>query len=208
MKKLSLFGALSIVLFAAACGGSPKPVVETPPAPEPEPAAAGDDAGTDEGTDGGAAAAPAAAAAPVAPPSAKLSGTTLELSYGGNTYSLSASSVLVGKGGEATIQFNEPMEKGYNQIWLRATGIKKGAPAKLEGRGMDTAFVQLAKGTKDANNVSNSCATKGTITYAAVPKAGAKAKGSIDATITCSGVAELSGPIEIKGSFDGVPVAK
>lgn len=202
MKKLSLFAALP--LLALACGGSPPPVVEAPPAPTPELPAASDDAGAADGEDASAAAAPA----PAAPPSAKLAGTTLELTYGGATYALSDSSVLVGKGGEATIRFNEPMDKGYNQIWLRATGIKKGAPAKLEGMGMGTAFVQLAKGTKDANNVSNSCATKGTITYDAAPKAGAKAKGSIDATITCTGVADLSGPIEIKGTFDGVAVTK
>lgn len=111
--------------------------------------------------------------------------------------------------GTPTVQFEQPMDVGYNQIWLSTQEkAKKGKPIKVHGFGMTGAFVQLADGTANVKNVSNDCSSDGTITFKDVPTVGRKASGSIDVTITCSHVAALPAPLVVKGDFDGIAVKK
>lgn len=204
-------------LFLFACGGSaPAPVdpsttqAQTPTVPEAPatPAADAPSTAAPAATPApDAAAATPAPAAPAAPPTVKLAGNSLELAYGGATYALTSNAV-VPQGKEWEIHFEQPMDAGYNQIWLMPRGVKKGQPAKVEGSGMSALFVQLAKGKGDVQNVSNSCSATGTVTFADVPKPGKTAKGTVDVTITCRDVPALSAPIVVKGSFADVPVKK
>ena len=106
------------------------------------------------------------------------------------------------------LHFEQPMDQGYNQIWILPREVKKGEPAKVEGFGMTAVFVQLAEGLEKTRNVSSDCSASGTVTFDEVPKVGGKASGKVDVTIECSGVAELTGPIAIKGAFAELPVKK
>ncbi len=178
---------------------SPADVAEKGPAAE---------SGEPGARSGEAAVSGSAKPATAAAPSAELSGAVLKLSHGGGSYALTESKVYTDKDG-VSLRFEQPMKDGYNQLWLNVNGaVTKGKPAKIEGVGMSGAFLQLAKGSKDTQNVSNSCSTSGSVTFEAVPKAGAKATGALDVTITCREVDALSGPLVVKGRFEGVPVKK
>jgi hypothetical protein len=191
----------AIALFLAACGGSN----QTAETPATNTAATTSAAATS--TPSATASAPVATA-PTAP-TASIAGSTLTWSYGGATYALSHGTVVLGDSpGDASLQFEQPMEVGYNQIWLSASGIKKGAPAKVHGYGMSGAFVQIAKGKDDVHNVSNNCKSDGSITFDAMPANGKKSSGKVDVTITCDHVAALSAPLVIQGTFADVPVSK
>ncbi len=196
-------------LFLVACGSSKTPAQDTPP--ESTAAATTEPTSTEPVTTAEATAAPTASAsaapAAAAAPTAELSGSTIKLSYDGKSYTLSNSAVFP-QGKSFELHFEEPMDKGYNQIWLMPQDVKKGQPAKVDGFGMAAVFLQLAEGTEKVRNVSNSCSASGTVTFAEVPKAGAKSKGSVDVTITCKDVPGISGPIVIKGEFADLPFKK
>jgi hypothetical protein len=194
-KLLALLPCLA--LFA--CGGATQPAAtptETTATTTAAPAAAPS-----------ATVAPPPAATAPSGPTAKLDGKSMDLAYDGATYALSHATV-VGVGNRWELHFEQPMSEGYNQIWLMPRDVKKGQPAKVEGTGMNAVFVQIAKGKADVKNVSSSCSATGTVTFDDVPVAGKTAKGSVDVTITCTGVAPLTGPIAIKGTFADLPVAK
>jgi len=71
---------------------------------------------------------------------------------------------------------------------------------------MTAIFVQLDDGKGGTRNVSNSCAAEGSVTYDTLPaKSGEAAKGSVDVTITCTGIDGWSAPLVIQGKFAGVP---
>lgn len=194
--KLGLLFAPSLLLLA--CAG------QQPPAASPA-AASGDTTATSATVEMPTTA--PASQAPAAAPTLTLDGKSAELAYGGATYALSEAYVQA-QGKSWELHLEQPMSVGYNQIWLMPRDVKKGQPAKVEGTGMSAVFVQLAKGKDNVSNVSSSCSASGTVTFDELPQAGKTAKGSVDVTITCSGVSSLTAPLVIKGSFADLPVKK
>jgi hypothetical protein len=140
-------------------------------------------------------------------PTATLDGSTVTFAYGGHSYALTNSFVLAGSWVE--LHFEQPMDVGYNQLWVMAGKVKAGKPVAIDGFGMDSAFIQIQPGPEESTtrNVSSSCATTGTIVFATKPKAGSPVSGDVDVTITCSGVPELTAPFAIHGHFTDI-VAK
>lgn len=201
-------GRLAIATFAAALLAACAPEA-TPPAATPPPEAAPSASPASPPAQASAPAPSASAAAAAASgdgPTASLDGYILNLAYGNSVYNLSASSV-VAVGTARELHFDQPRGAGDTQIWLMPRDVKKGVAAPVKGTGMNAVFVQIQDAAGKARNVSNNCRASGSVTYDDLPtKSGDKAKGSIDVTITCQGVKELSGPLVIKGAFSGIPL--
>jgi hypothetical protein len=145
-----------------------------------------------------------------AAPTAEISGSTIRLTYEGATYTLSESA-LIPAGKSFALRFQQPAADGGHVIKLTPSELKAGEPAKLDGKA--ALFFQVTEGkTTDGAwkvvDITGSCKVAGTITVAEIPKAGGKAKGSIDIAITCENVEKIRTPIAIKGDFSNVPLGK
>ena len=65
---------------------------------------------------------------------------------------------------------------------------------------------KTVEGKFNVTDISESCTPTGTVTFAEIPKAGGKGRGTIDVTVTCKGVDLLREPLVIKGEFSDVPL--
>ncbi len=151
---------------------------------------------------------PGAVSSFAAAPMADFVGSTLRLTYEGATATL-ADSALVPSGKTFILRFQQPAANGAHVFKLMPKELAAGVPSKIEGKG--SFFLQLsdgknADGTFKRTDVTDSCEVNGTLTIAELPKAGGKAKGSVDLTITCKGVEDLREPFTLKGEFSGVPL--
>lgn len=107
------------------------------------------------------------------------------------------------------LRFLQPAADGVHEIRLQPQAVTAGEPATLEGKGSLVFHLTRSKtleGKYNVTDISESCTATGTVTFAEIPKAGGKGKGSIDVTITCKGVDLLREPLVIKGDFSGVPL--
>jgi hypothetical protein len=142
------------------------------------------------------------AAAPEAVPY----GSELRFTYEGATVKLTDSALVpVGKG--YSLRYKQPAAEGGHALTLTTGELEPGKPASIEG----ALFLQLSDGKKADGSfklldVTASCKAQGTLTLAEAPKPGGKAKGSVDVTVTCTGVQALKSPFAIKGDFNEVPL--
>ncbi len=197
-----------LLLVLASCGPS-TPATDAPAsdASANEPAAAvvtSDPGGT-------------ASAAPTSPPdtgsfaaaaSVDVIGSTLRLNYQGGSYTLS-DSAIVPAGKSYALRFVQPAADGVHEIRLQPEAAKAGEPAAVVGKGSLVFHLTRSKtveGKFNVTDISESCTPTGTVTFAEIPKAGGKGRGTIDVTVTCKGVDLLREPLVIKGEFSDVPL--
>ncbi|NUO49044.1 MAG: hypothetical protein HOV80_09335 [Polyangiaceae bacterium] len=138
-----------------------------------------------------------ASAAPSEPPRAEISGTTVKLTYGGQTHMLSEG-IIIKLQRHMQLVFREPETEGLHELrLLLPAGTQLREAATIDGTGQPTLFLQLADGRR-ARDVSSSCSAKGTATVNVLAPDG---HGKIDVTIRCDGVPELAGPFVLRGEF-------
>lgn len=204
----------AVLLVAAACGPA-TPTTDNPASdiPTAETAVASAQAAPSSGGDPGGSASAAPTSAPdtgsfAAGPTVDVVGSTLRLNYQGGAYTLSESAI-VPTGKSYALRFVQPAADGVHEIRLQPETVKVGEPAKVEGKGSLVFHLTRSKtvdGKFNVTDISDSCTPSGTITFAEIPKAGGKGKGTIDVTITCKGVDLLREPLVIRGEFSGVPL--
>lgn len=144
-----------------------------------------------------------------AAPTASLKGSELRLTYEGATVALTESA-LVPAGSSYKLRFRQPAAEGTHLLELAPKELVAGKPASFDGKGglvLHLMDGRNADGTFKLVDVTSSCGVTGTLTIAEIPKAGGKAKGSVDITIKCEGTDDLKLPFTLQGDFADVPLA-